>query len=415
MMKTHSSIGRFWKEFQSIRLSHERHFLLLFISLAVCVEFQVARDAHALPLGQQASASAQHVPSGPARTGEQSRTMPGSSSDAANNDLAILQEAVKTLHRKDSRALEEVLGVNLVPSKAEFADSTSTALVELGDLDGDGIPELALKRMRPEGGDGTDQTTDVVLTSWELFLLSWDGTGWQASLIQQGSVPVEIAVITSLFPGARQIALVVYVGTGEIPYPSIFRLKDHAASLVWDGRADDSDYQGYAHGKVEFRASNDLRAPQMLVTGRADPGVLHFPAGGQRGFDAQASYIWDGKGFAENKTEYSANEDRTLYQFIAALHLHDFRSAYALIGPAKFLQTDAPSLDMFRKKIEGAWPEFLEDQIFEVPGEEAETANPFQFERDEESRHYIYLPSFGTAPRKLLTGLERREESGRDQ
>lgn len=414
MLRTHCSFGRFWRISQSIRVCHQRNFLLLLFSLAVLVGFQGARNSQAWPLGQDASGSAQQVPTGPAKTVEQPRTKPESVSDKAENDLAVVQEAVKAVHAHDSHSLEEALGVDLVSSKEQFADSSSTALVELGDLDGDGISEFALKRMRPEREEGPGNTSEDDLQSWELFLLSWDGTGWHASLIQQGSEPFEISVISSLFAGARQIALVIYVGMGEIPYPSICRLKDHTASPVWDGRADDSDYQGYAHGKVEFRALDGGSAPQMLVTGRADPGLLHFPAGGQRGFDAQASYVWDGKSYTENKTEYSANEDRTLYLFISALHLHDFRSAYALIDPAKFLQTDEPSLDMFHKKIEGSWPEFLEDQVFEVPEEGSEAANPFQFERNEESKHYIYLPSFTTDPRKLLTGLERREESGSD-
>jgi hypothetical protein len=415
MLKTHLSFGRSLKISQSTRAWRHRNFLLLLFSLAFLVGFQSAHNSQARPLARETSCSAQQIPTGPAKTGELPKTKPGSSPDSVENNLAVVRDALKAVHAHDSHTLEEALGVDLVSSNEDFADSSSTALVELGDLDGDGIPEFALKRMRPETKEVPGNSPEDNLGAWELFLLSWDGTGWHASLIQQGSLPFEISVISLLFAGSRQIALVVYVGTGEIPYPSIYRLKDHVASLLWDGRADDSDYQGYAHGKVEFRALDAGSAPQMLVSGRADPGLLHFPAGGHRGFDAQASYIWDGKSYTENKTEYSANEDRTLYLFISALHLHDFRSAYALIDPAKFLQTAEPSLDMFRKQIEGSWPEFLEDQVFEVPEEGSEPASPFQFERDEESKHYIYLPSFGTGLSKLLTGLVRREESGSDQ
>src|SRR6266567_4538472 len=383
MLKTHPSSGYFSNLFQSPSAGRHGMVFLLSISVFVLWGFQDARSSPAWPTGQEPSRA----------TSESGRA-------STDNDLALVQEAVRAVRGPDSPSLEKTLGVDLAPSVEEFADSSSTALVELGDLDGDEFPEFALKRMRSERGDGSGKTEEDNLQSWGLFLLTWDGTGWHASLIHQGFEPFEISVISSLFPGSRQIVLVVYAGTGEIPYPSIYRLKDHNASLVWDGRADDSDYQGYAHGKVEFRATHAGSAAQLVVTGRADPGLLHFPAAGQRGFDAQASYIWDGKSYTENKTVYSANEDRTLYQFIAALHLHDFRSAYALVDPPKFLRTDQPSLDMFRKLIEGSWQELLDDQVFKVPEEGSEIVNPFQFERTEESKHYIYLPSFGAEPKK---------------
>jgi len=219
-------------------------------------------------------------------------------------------------------------------------------------------------------------------------------------------------VVSSLVGGSREIALVLYAGASEIPYPSIFQIKDHAAALLWDGRAEESEYQGYANGKIEFRNSQAGAAPQMIVSGRADPGLLHFPNDSNRGFDVQSSYAWSGSGYVPLKTEYSANEDYTIYQFISALHLHDFRSAYALIDAPKFLKTDAPSVEIFRKLIEGSWPEFLDDQIFEASNPGSSGTNGFAFELTEGDKHYVYMPSFGNNSKHLLAGLERHEVPG---
>jgi len=222
-------------------------------------------------------------------------------------------------------------------------------------------------------------------------------------------------VISSLVGGSRQIVLVTYAGTSEIPYPAIFQIKDHAAVLLWNGRAEENEYQGYAQGKIEFRDTQAGGAPQMIVSGHADPGLLHFPNDTNRGFGVQAIYVWTGTGYLPHKTEYSANEDYTLYEFISALHLHDFRSAYALIDGPKFLKTDAPSLEIFRKLVEGSWPEFLDDQIFEALNPSPRGTNAFEFELTEGDKHYVYMPSFGTDSKHLLSGLERHEVPGADR
>jgi hypothetical protein len=398
-----------------LRRCHQKAFLLL-VLLAV-PDWSVATGSPStLTADQERGVATQQAQSGTAKTGEQSLApAPSDSTSRLKGDLALVQSIVGAVHVPDSRALAEALRINVGGTKEAFTDLSSNFLEDLDDLDGDGVREFAFKQMRSAKKGAPNVTGLDELPSWELFLLAWDGAGWRASWLRSGFEPFELHVVSSNIPGSREIALVIYTGASETPYPAIYQMKDHAAALVWDGRADESEYQGYARGKIEFRNLQAGGAPQMIVSGRADPGLLHFPKDSKRGFDVQAIYVWAGTSYVPNKTEYSANEDYTLYQFISALHLHDFRSAYALIDAPKFLKTDMPSPEIFRKRIEGSWPEFLDDQIFEVPNPSSSGTNGFEFELTEEDKHYVYLPSFGTDSKHLLAGLERHEESGADR
>ena len=369
-----------------------------------------------LTADQEQRVPAQQSPPSPAKSGEQSHA-PAPSDDTSvwEGDLALVQSKVGAVHVPDSRALAEALGTNIGGTIEASPDSSLNSLVDLGDLDGDGVPEFAFRQMQSARKGAPSETSPDELPNWELFLLSWDGAKWRASFIKHGYESFDLMVVSSLIGGSREIALVLYAGASEIPYPAIFQVKDHAAALLWDGRAVESEYQGYANGKIEFRDSQAGSAPQMIVSGRADPGLLHFPNDSNRGFHVQSIYAWAGSGYVPLKTEYSANEDYTLYQFISALHLHDFRSAYALIDAAKFLKTDAPSLEIFRKLIEGSWPEFLDDQIFEASNPGSSGTNGFTFELTEGDKHYVYMPGFGNDSKHLLAGLERHEVPGADR
>lgn len=327
-----------------------------------------------------------------------------------DEELARVQAAVGQVHTPDVAALAKSLDIEPAKSNEDLADAPATSLVALGDLDGDGVSELAFKHVEPAvPGDAAKGSAGAPLT-WQLFLLAWDGAQWRASQLQQGFEPFELRVVSSLVPGSRQIALVVYGGAGAIPFPAVYQVKDHAAALLWDGRADDSQYEGYARGKAEFREPQSGGPLEMIATGRADPGLIQFAKDGRRGFGVRAVYVWDGKSYLPSKTEYSDNEDYRLYQFISALHLHDFRSAYALIDPAKFLKTATANLEIFRRQMEDSWPEFLDDEIFEAREPGANTAEDFAFELNSEDKHYVYTPSFSADAKHLLTGLERREE-----
>jgi hypothetical protein len=331
--------------------------------------------------------------------------------EAPDEVLDQIRSTLKGLYSPSPAQVAKVLGTSEVHSDghtSDSADSAASSLTELGDLDGDGVPELALKWLLAEPGSGGAAGVGELRPSWGLYLLSWDGAQWRASRLVRAAESLEFRVIRLAAPLDVAIAVVTVEGEDASPAPSVYAVKDHAATLVWDGRAEESRYQGYAHGRIEFRASGRDGRAEMVVSGRADPGLLVFPPDGDRGFDARAVYRWDGHAFIPEETKYSANPDYTLYRFIAALHLHDFRAAYALIDPAKFLKTDAPSLKMFRQVVEDLWPEFLDDEVFEARVTTPTSPSPYAFELPE--KHYVYFPQFGGDDRGLLVGLERREE-----
>ncbi len=330
--------------------------------------------------------------------------------DARGDELSRVQSALSEIHSSDRHALANALGIDPALKKDDSSASPTDSLDELGDLDGDGIPEMALKKWsRPVELSTASKAHDEAVPGWSLFLLSWEGTRWRASQLMAGFEPVQLRVLPSPRSGNPEIVVVVFAGHNAVPYPAAFRFQDHAASLVWDGRSEDTAYQGYNHGEVEFLKADGI--PEMIVTGRADPGLLVFSPDARRGFEVRAVYAWNGKAFVPTKTEYSANEDFRLYQLISALHLRDFRSAYAVIDPAVFLGTDMPSLEIFRKRIEEAWPEFLDDKIFKASEPDPASRDDHAFELALNGKRYVYQPKFSADAKHLLTGLERREEN----
>jgi hypothetical protein len=323
---------------------------------------------------------------------------------------AKVEAAVGVVNAPDPQALAKALGVELGPNTDESDVPDPGRLEPLGDLDGDGVPEMALRWTRPPRRVPEPGKEEGQLSAWVLFLLAWDGARWRPSHLMEGAELFTLQALPLLGPATRELVVLVSVGSTAVQCPVIFQFGNHAATLLWDGRADKSRYQGYAHGNVEFRDENGDGVFELVTSGRADPGLLVFPPEGGRGFDARAVYVWDGKAYVPGKTEYSANEDYTLYRFISALHLRDFRSAHALIDPAKFLKTQEPSLEAFRKQIESTWPEFLGDHIFEAKDSGQTVPDDFSFELKLEGKVYTYHPAFSLDAKHLLTGLERREE-----
>jgi hypothetical protein len=322
--------------------------------------------------------------------------------------LAGIQSALEPVKVPEVTALAKALGFELDPGKAT-SDFPANGLRELGDLDGDGIPELALKWLLPEPGGQDSQGLEKPRPSWGLFLLSWDGGRWRVSRLVIAAEAFQFQAIHLAAHTGRGIAVVTVDGETAISYPVVFQVKEHAAIQLWDGQADESRYQGYEHGQIEFRDVNGRDPTQMIVTGRADPGLLVFQKGGRRGFTAGAVYRWDGQAFVPAEIQYSINPDYSLYRFVSALHLHEFRAAYAVIDPAKFLKTDAPTLDMFRQLVEDSWPEFLDDQVFEARETSATSTEGYVFSLPE--KHYVYHPTFSSDGRFLLTSLARQEEN----
>lgn len=328
------------------------------------------------------------------------------------DSLARLQSVISTVHDPNPRVLAKALGVELVSNSDGALDSAANVLGDVGDLDGNGVAELVLKWWRNSRLPGEESpASESPGAAWGLFLLAWDGARWHASRLLEESQAFELEVI-QLFPhSARSLAVVLYAGETDVPYPVVFWIKEHAAFLLWDGRLDDSLYKGQDYGRVEFRDVNGDGLTEMIVTGRADPGLLVFPKNSSRGFEARAVYSWDGKAYVPSRTEYSANPDYTLYRFISALHLHNFKAAYALIDAQKFLQTDQPSLELFKKHVEDSWPEFLDDQVFEAQEISPTSPDDYAFALPESEKRYVYHPTLSGDGKLLLTGLERRTSS----
>jgi hypothetical protein len=323
-------------------------------------------------------------------------------------ETKAIQLRLSGVSSAEGARLASALGIEGA-SKEPPPDFVQNYLQDLGDLDGDGISEYALEwSSRQPSAPGSSVAEDSA-PLWALFLLAWDGTHWQVSPLMGGFEPFTLEVLPASKSCERAIAVVVQFGATGIPYPAIFRIQAHSARLVWDGRSDDSRYQGYDYGRVQFRMVNG--ALQMVATGRADPGFLVFPKTGGRGFDAQTVYIWEGESFIPVRTEYSPNRDFTLYRFIAALHLHDFRTAYSLIDAGKFLKTDKPGPAAFRKIVEDNFPEFLDDQIF-IAQDSSPDDDTFRLELPD--KVYVYTPAFSGSSGVLLSGLERQEHKRED-
>jgi len=304
-------------------------------------------------------------------------------------------------------AVSKAFHIDKKPDRAA-ANMPVDTLSVLGDVDGDGVPEMILKWAIPELGVAADAVPfPDSRPLWGTYLLSWDGAHWNASPLLNGIEDFTFQMIDLGRSTGRGFALVVGEGDPPVGYPAVFRVKNHAAELLWDAQADNSRYEPLTQGKVEFGGP----APaELIVTGRADPGLLRFDAKGRRGFTARAVYHWDGKAYLPAKTEYFASPDYTLYRFISALHLHDYRAAYGLIVPEKFLNSDSPTVDTFHKFIQDDWPELLADEVFHAVEAPPGAAEDYVFIAQQADKQYRYRPIFSSDGKFLLTGLKRTTE-----
>lgn len=286
--------------------------------------------------------------------------------------------------------------------------SSATELIELGDLDGDGVSEVAVKWQIGAASSQDTHGQAAIPAFWGAYLLSWDGGQWKPSRLGAPADELYFKVVWLGKSTGRCIAVVSVAAGKAVPFPALYQMRGHEAVLLWDSQAEDSRYNGFERGQVEFPSDASRDRTDMVVSGRADPGLLEFQPGGRRGFSAQSVYHWDGRAYIPVKTEYTSGPDYTLYRFIAALHLHDFRSAYSQIDPGKFLNTDTPSLDKFRQMMKETFPEFLDDEIFQA--READSKSPDALVFELPKMNYVYRPSLGKGSLFLLTGLERKVE-----
>ena len=349
-----------------------------------------------IPEGEQGQVETGSEPSQPSAAEQGDEMLAGIQAVLGNvpaPDLGVLGQAFDTTVKKQDEASSE---------------SSAVELIELGDLDGDGVSEVALKLLVTEASQEDAQGPASPPFSRGLYLLSWDGTRWKASRLAASAENFQFKVVRLGKSTGRCIAVVNVMGEAAVPYPAIFQLREHEAALLWDSQGGDNRYNGLEHGQIEFQDNAKLDQTDMIVIGRADPGLLQFEPGGHRGFSARCVYHWDGQAYVPAQTEYSPGPDNSLYRFIAALHLHNFRSAYTLIDPGKFLKTDAPSLEKFRQMIEENWREFLDDQVFQAREANAGSPDALAFELPE--KHYVYRPTLSNDGRFLLIGLERKVE-----
>jgi len=265
--------------------------------------------------------------------------------------LPQIAAGIQGMTTPDVAALRKVLHIG-DPPRSPAPGGPPNLLTPVGDLDGDGVPELLLQWALPEVEVAADVAPDPDSRPlWGLYLLSWTGAQWKASRLLTGVEEFKPEMINPGPPVGHALAIVTLDGGTQIPYPAIFEVKDHAATLLWDAQADDSRYEPLLQGNVSFL--DHKGAPTvMLVTGRADPGLLQVERNGKRGFSARAFYRWSGTTFVPDRTDYSANQAYTIYRFISALHSHDSAAAYALVIPTKFLKMDSPTVDKFRQFVQ---------------------------------------------------------------
>jgi len=329
---------------------------------------------------------------------------------APDSLLPQITAAIQGVTTQDTAALSKALRIG-ESREGSAPGAPSNTLAPVGDLDGDGVPEMLLQWAIPDVVAGAEMApAPDSRPIWAVYLLSWDGARWKASRLLAG-VEDFTPILISLGPlVGHGLAVVIQEGDSPVAYPAIFQVKDHAAALLWDAQADDSQYAPLLQGRVDFQ--DHAGAPtEMIVTGRADPGLLHVEREGRRGFQARTVYHWDGKAYIPAKTEYSADQDYTIYRFISALHLHDYRSAYALVVPAEFLKVDSPTLDAFRQFIQDNWPEFLRDEVFEAPEPLAGSPDEHLFVLPKPAESFVYHPVFSRDGKFLLTGLARTREA----
>lgn len=368
-----------------------------------------ARATLASPAGGQARGTAELSPATTpvVATAPQTLIAQEAGPVTAPAGLEAMQKAIAGVRAPELQALARALGLSSAQVGQQAFEDSTRGLETIPGLERGGISAVAVKWQPADQGGPAKSEPD-------LYLLSWAGEGWQASLLMEATAVLTLEVLPGQDGGTAPLfAVVLYRGVTAVPYPVIFRLKDHHASLVWDGRSDSASYTGYDFGSIEFEKAGGGNVPVMIAAGQADPGLLIFAASPEqtaRGFQAATAYVWKNDAYVPFRTEYTHNRDYVLYRFIAALHLHDYKTAYSFIDPPQFLQTEQPTLELFRQRIQNMWPEFIDDRIFEVPARpETDPESHAFILRLGEGRINAYHPTFTPGPDYRLTSLERVE------
>jgi hypothetical protein len=387
--------------FSFINIRHGKWIALFLLAIQTALAFPASGQTQTLATLFPASILAMETASQAEPAAEQ-----GVGTSTAS--LAAIQKAIAGVRSPGLQLLAGVLGLTSGQVGQQAFEDSTVGMEAISGLGHGGISAVAVKWQPPDQGQSAKDEP-------KLYLLSWAGVGWQASYLMEATDALTLEVLPTEGSTAPLFAVVIYRGTAAVPYPVIFRLQDNHASLVWDGRSDSTSYTGYEFGSIQFEKAGEGDIPVMIAAGQADPGLLVFPASQEqtgRGFQVASAYVWKNDAYVPVRTEYTHNRDYVIYSFIAALHLHDFKTAYSLIDPAQFLKTKKPTLELFRETIQNVWPEFIDDRIFEVPA----AARP---EIDPEDHIFIlrlgdgringYRPMFTAGPENHLIGLDRFE------
>ena len=128
------------------------------------------------PEAEQGQPEAGTEPQQPAGTDQPDEVLVGIRAileNVASPDLETLGQAFNTTVKKPEDAAGE-------PSVVE--------LINLGDLDGDGAPEITLKAPAPEVTTADAQTQATSTPLQGLYLLSWDGAHWKVSTLAPSAI-----------------------------------------------------------------------------------------------------------------------------------------------------------------------------------------------------------------------------------
>ena len=348
--------------------------------------------------------------SNPTMTAAQQAGTAVAGTSASMAGTTAIQAALARVHSPSLHALAGALAMTRAQIGQQVFEDSDVGMEALDSL-GEGRASAVAVKWRPaDQGQNMEAGGEP-----KLYLLSWNGEGWQASYLMPAADNLTLQALPVAGGAEPLFAVVIYRGATAVPYPVIFRLQNHQASLVWDGRSVSTSYTGYDYGSVQFKEAGDASIPVMIAAGQADPGLLIFPASQEqtgRGFQVATAYIWKNNAYIPLRTEYTHNRDYILYSFIAALHLHDFKTAYSLIDPRQFLKKKKTTLELFRETIQNAWPEFIDDRIFEVPERPGIDPEGHTFVlRLGGGKMNVYHPTLTPGPDYKLTGLARTEST----
>lgn len=324
--------------------------------------------------------------------------------------VEAIQAAIASVNTPSLRGLAGALGLTSSQIGRKAFEDHEIGMESINAIKGSSVPEVDVKWRHSSPGQSAPIEREA-----NLYLLSWGGKAWVASYLTPAIDALTVKVLSGTESSKSLIAVILFRGATAVPYPVIFQLSGHHASVAWDSRAPTSLYSGYDYGSIQFVKARNAAAPVMIAAGLADPGLLVFPPSTEnsgRGFQVATAYAWQNNAYVPIRTEFTHNRDYTLYRFISALHLHEYKTAYSLIDPKRFLGTSKPSLKLFRERILKAWPEFTDDQIFEVPsGAESKRGSHIFVLKLKGGKEYVYHPTFTSGPEYLLTGLKRTEKS----